>query len=619
MADNDITITIGGSASKLLAEAEKVDRAFKKMRDEELAATKTGELAVQKQIDAYNRNTAAIERSGKALKEYNARSAALSGVDKSAEKSAGVFGKLKGSIVSLAAPLVALSTLKSAIDFGAGIQDQADRLQMNAEAMQVIGQVGIEAGNSIEQTERALTRLRRASAEAVKGNEELKNAFKTLSLSEQELIGLPLETQLEKVAKAYAATGKTAQAYNAVTKIFGEEAGPRMQGVLEKIANEGMGNLTNQMKEAGRVMQQSVIDRLGEAGDAIDKLTSQVKIMFGTAIANLNIMVKNAPWNWGEAFAEQEFESWKKNQDRILQQRKAARLAQEQAEKAAYEKAMKEEREAAERIANEKAEKEEKVFGKMLEEQVKARAEAREKARKEREKAAKEQEKLQKDLSEKIKKYENSIISETNKLRDMELKKQKESADLEAKKAKEMRDQLSAQEALVKKAAGASNTGTDAGDVGRAKRIEDLRARADDAEAKGNIGRAARLRATAQEREEEFYNRRRERALEAYRNERDPERRAQMREMIKNEGLDKPYQSLRGVQEKEDKAKKNEEVFTRKEAEQFMKDFAEQKDAIVSLKDALEKTMEDLQNARTPDAASGGVKRTQGSKGPSND
>jgi hypothetical protein len=82
------------------------------------------------------------------------------------------------------------------------------------------------------------------------------------------------ETLLEAVARGYKETGD----YAALVDLFGQENAPAMQEALERLGVEGFDNLTEAMKQAGRVMDEDFIGRLDDSEDRIQAFWQRTQI-----------------------------------------------------------------------------------------------------------------------------------------------------------------------------------------------------------------------------------------------------------------------------------------------------------------------------------------------------
>ena len=76
---------------------------------------------------------------------------------------------------------------------------------------------------------------------------------------------------MEAIANAQANATDKAAAYNAVSRILGEKAGPALQEVLQNLAGpKGYGGLEAAAERAGEVMSEETIAKMDKSADRIE-------------------------------------------------------------------------------------------------------------------------------------------------------------------------------------------------------------------------------------------------------------------------------------------------------------------------------------------------------------
>lgn len=175
------------------------------------------------------------------------------------------FAALGG--VGLTAGLTLLT--RKAIDLGSALSDSAFRTKTNVESYQALEYAMRIAGGRSEDLERGLRNITVRTEEATKGNKSYLEALDRLGLATDEFVALPTEQKLEAIAKAYTMADNQQSAFADVVRIVGEESGPRMLEVLERLSGEGLSGVEQAAKDAGEVIDEELVRKLDEAADKI--------------------------------------------------------------------------------------------------------------------------------------------------------------------------------------------------------------------------------------------------------------------------------------------------------------------------------------------------------------
>lgn len=78
---------------------------------------------------------------------------------------------------------------------------------------------------------------------------------------------------------------------NDISAILGQKTAPQLLEVLDKVATQGMGNITQTVIEAGNVMDEETLSTLARAGDEIDKWQNRIIIVFGNFLADIGFVI----------------------------------------------------------------------------------------------------------------------------------------------------------------------------------------------------------------------------------------------------------------------------------------------------------------------------------------
>ena len=177
---------------------------------------------------------------------------------------------------------------RSAIDLGSKISDMAVQMNIGTTQLQVLDFAAREAGVGTEILARALRNAQLRTEEAIKGNKSYGDAFKMLNIDINEFRKLPTEKKLEAIAVAQSKATDQAAAYNAVSRILGEKAGPALQEVLQNLAGpKGYGGLEAAAKRANEVMGEETVKAMDEAADTIESFKRQVVVATGGILSAL--------------------------------------------------------------------------------------------------------------------------------------------------------------------------------------------------------------------------------------------------------------------------------------------------------------------------------------------
>ena len=189
------------------------------------------------------------------------------------------FGALAG-----AAGLGAMA--KSAIDLGSKISDLAVQLNIGTTELQVLDFASREAGVGTEIMARALRNVQLRTEEAIKGNKSYGDAFKQLGIDIEVFKQLKTEEKMEAIAKAQENATDKAAAYNSVSRILGEKAGPALQEVLQNLAGpQGFDGLADAAERAGEVMSKETIKKMDDAADRIESFKRKMTVLTGEILA----------------------------------------------------------------------------------------------------------------------------------------------------------------------------------------------------------------------------------------------------------------------------------------------------------------------------------------------
>ena len=175
---------------------------------------------------------------------------------------------------------------RAAIDLGSKISDLAVQLNIGTTELQVLDFAAREAGVGTEIMARGLRNVQLRTEEAIKGNKSYGDAFRTLGIDIVAFKQLAVEKKMEAIARAQANATDKAAAYNAVSRILGEKAGPALQEVLQNLAgDQGYGGLEAAAKRASEVMSEETIEKMDAAADRIESFKRKMTVLSAEILA----------------------------------------------------------------------------------------------------------------------------------------------------------------------------------------------------------------------------------------------------------------------------------------------------------------------------------------------
>lgn len=191
----------------------------------------------KKGIGEVSAHTKGIAKEFKALKYAISGAFSIAGV-------VGYINKLKQ---------VAITTTAAAREAGA-----------TTTGYQALSNVMLESALSSEKLSSVMSKLQSAMIQAFGGNIKLIGAFDALGITLADLAGKSTDRVFGIIADAVANTEDQTTAYNAVIDLLGAKLGTSLLPTLKKVGSEGFDNLTDRMRQSGRVMDEIMIARLVE-------------------------------------------------------------------------------------------------------------------------------------------------------------------------------------------------------------------------------------------------------------------------------------------------------------------------------------------------------------------
>lgn len=197
------------------------------------------------------------------------------------------LGKMQGGVKNLAGSLRAMPGLGGALsvaalaaaaqksmEFADEIDNLSTRMGLGVETVQAY-KIGLEeAGLGIGDLESATTRLERAQAEAISGNDTYAKSFRDLGIDQKRLESLNTEQLLNTVGQQMGQLSGNADAVAASYQVLGRSGG-RLKQVLIDMNKDGIQTQIDEMKRLGLVYDEVMIQKLDAAQLRVERFGRQ--------------------------------------------------------------------------------------------------------------------------------------------------------------------------------------------------------------------------------------------------------------------------------------------------------------------------------------------------------
>ena len=182
---------------------------------------------------------------------------------------------------------------KAMVEYGASIKHLSEQANISTDAFQQLAYAAAGAGLKGEEMAQALTILNRNMAQAADGATKQNRAIADLGLNTAELLALPVESQIEAIAKAYVGAADKGKAWADVVALLGRNSA-RVRELLNDMGQTGIA-------KGGFIVSPLAVQYLDDAEKASAKLWLNVKGIAATSIAGVIAMVKDGSAALGRA------------------------------------------------------------------------------------------------------------------------------------------------------------------------------------------------------------------------------------------------------------------------------------------------------------------------------
>lgn len=151
---------------------------------------------------------------------------------------------------------------------------------------------GVEESKLVQ----TLNNLNQRTIDACDGNDTYRDALNRLGIDLKNFANKSPEKRFEMLGVAFKNSGESLTALNDISTILGQKTAPQLLEVLDKVATQGMENITQSAIEAGNVMDEETLAALARAGDEIDKWQNRIIVAFGGFLADMASTIGRQKW-----------------------------------------------------------------------------------------------------------------------------------------------------------------------------------------------------------------------------------------------------------------------------------------------------------------------------------
>jgi len=208
-------------------------------------------------------------------------------LDQFKEKASETFADVGKEMLSGLAFASIVEGIKGIVESAEDLKHLSDRTGESVESLQKLKLIAAETGTSIEEIAKAMRKGAIASAEAIKGNEELKNAFGALGIEAEKFADMPMEEKLEELSEGWNKSGKGAEELSAVIKILGRNGAD-----LIPIFEQGKDKIRETMEES-RTATAGSVSAIAAQGEKFKVLWGSFKSYAFDALAGTIRLVES--------------------------------------------------------------------------------------------------------------------------------------------------------------------------------------------------------------------------------------------------------------------------------------------------------------------------------------
>lgn len=205
--------------------------------------------------------------------------------DKFDKMNPGMSG-LRRAVLAIGSAIIGaglISKFKGMVDELSKVNDLAQRAQVSTDFIQALGFAVSQAGGSMEDAARAAQRFGKELGEVGTQDNYLTRLLKENGVDVKRIAG-DSAAAFDAYSKIVGRAKTPTEALNMVTNVFGDKVGPKMLSTLQQVAGVGLPAFIEQMREAGHVLDESIIKKGDQIGDSWDALVNRMGNKFKSLI-----------------------------------------------------------------------------------------------------------------------------------------------------------------------------------------------------------------------------------------------------------------------------------------------------------------------------------------------
>lgn len=195
---------------------------------------------------------------------------------------------------------------KSTLQAADAIDNTAKQLGVGVEELQALQREAELTTGSADKMTAALHRIAKAQAEAAAGDTNAVRAFEALGISLEEIQNLSPDKMFELIAQKVKDVSPASTEAAAAGDIMGRGY-TELQSVIDKVANEGLENLKNQMLETGQIMSEEMVTAADRMEEAINKASVGMTNSLRNWALSAIVKIKEVAAFWGAVFGGADF------------------------------------------------------------------------------------------------------------------------------------------------------------------------------------------------------------------------------------------------------------------------------------------------------------------------
>jgi hypothetical protein len=176
---------------------------------------------------------------------------------------------------------------KSILEMADSTEEAARAAGLGVEAFQALNEVAREEGGSREAMIAGLARLRDMLGQASTGSKTAAASLRAAGVSMASIASGDVAAALEEIARQYVASGGSAVGFSQAADVLGVRTLPQLLGTLQRLGTDGLQQVIDKMREAGRIMSEETVSKLAKANDAWEEFFQRIRVASAGAAVEL--------------------------------------------------------------------------------------------------------------------------------------------------------------------------------------------------------------------------------------------------------------------------------------------------------------------------------------------